>query len=55
LSYEKVRVSSDGNEDDHGGETVSDSDLDDLIGISDSSALDVIQQPFCLLRVSKTN
>jgi hypothetical protein len=46
LRFEKSRIPSCGNEDDHGEETVSDSDLDDLIGISDSSALEVIQQPF---------
>jgi DNA repair protein RAD5 len=44
LTSERLRLSSDGNEDDHGEETVSDSDLDDIIGISDSSALEVIQQ-----------
>jgi DNA repair protein RAD5 len=49
LSSEKLRVSSVGNEDHHGEETVLDSDLDDLIGISDSSALEVIQQPFACL------
>jgi DNA repair protein RAD5 len=45
LTSGRLRLSSDGNEDDHGEETVSDSDLDDIIGISDSCALEVIQQP----------
>lgn len=53
LTSEKLRLSSGGNEDDQDEETVSDSDLDDLIGITDSSALEVIQQP--LLRVSETS
>lgn len=47
LTSEKLRLSSGGNEDDHGEGTVSDSDLDDIFGISDSSALEVIQQ-FCV-------
>ncbi|KAK3154235.1 hypothetical protein QOZ80_2BG0188000 [Eleusine coracana subsp. coracana] len=49
LSSEKLRASSCENEDDHGGETVSDSDLDDLIGISDSSALEERDPPDSLL------
>ncbi|XP_062219182.1 DNA repair protein RAD5A isoform X1 [Phragmites australis] len=40
LTSEKLRLSSGGNEDDQDEETVSDSDLDDLIGITDSSALE---------------
>ena len=46
LTSEKLKLSSGGNEDDHGEGTVSDTDLDDIIGISDSSALEVIQQPY---------
>jgi DNA repair protein RAD5 len=38
-----MRFVSGGNEDDQGEVTVSDSDLDDLIGVSDSSALEVVQ------------
>jgi DNA repair protein RAD5 len=48
LTSEKLKLSSGGNEDDHGEETVSDTDLDDIIGISDSSALEVVQQPYVL-------
>ncbi|VAI43758.1 unnamed protein product [Triticum turgidum subsp. durum] len=40
LTSEKLKLSSSGNEDDHAEGTVSDSDLDDIIGISDSSALE---------------
>lgn len=54
LTSERSRLSSDGNEDGHGDETVSDSDLDDIIGISDSSALEVTQQKL-LCRVSATS
>jgi len=39
-----MRFVSGGNEDDQGEATVSDSDLDDIIGVSDSSALEVVQQ-----------
>ena len=39
-----MRFVSGGNEDDQGEVTVSDSDLDDIIGVSDSSALEVVQQ-----------
>ncbi|KAL6899143.1 hypothetical protein ACP4OV_005801 [Aristida adscensionis] len=40
LTSVKPRLCSGGDEDDHGEETVSDSDLDDIIGNSDSSALE---------------
>ncbi|CAO2045986.1 unnamed protein product [Urochloa humidicola] len=49
LRSENLRLSSGGNEDDHGEETVSDSDLDDIIGISDSSALEERDPPDSLL------
>ncbi|WVZ75201.1 hypothetical protein U9M48_023282 [Paspalum notatum var. saurae] len=49
LTSEKSRLSSGGNEDDHGEGTVSDSDLDDIIGISDSSALEERAPPDSLL------
>ncbi|KAJ1279353.1 hypothetical protein BS78_04G149100 [Paspalum vaginatum] len=49
LTSEKSRLSSGANEDDHGEETVSDSDLDDIIGISDSSALEERAPPDSLL------
>ncbi|XP_066321736.1 LOW QUALITY PROTEIN: DNA repair protein RAD5A-like [Miscanthus floridulus] len=49
LTSERLRLSSDGNEDDHGEETVSDSDLDDIIGISDRSALEEMAPPDSLL------
>jgi len=39
-----MRFVSGGNEDDQGEATVSDSDLDGIIGVSDSSALEVVQQ-----------
>jgi len=39
-----MRFVSGGNEDDQGEVTVSDSDLDGIIGVSDSSALEVVQQ-----------
>ena len=39
-----MRFVSGGNEDDQGEATVSDSDLDDIIGVSDSSALEVVPQ-----------
>ncbi|KAM0832771.1 hypothetical protein ACQ4PT_064685 [Festuca glaucescens] len=48
LTSEKLKLSSGGNEDDHGEGTVSDTDLDDIIGTSDSSALAVVQQPYVL-------
>jgi hypothetical protein len=54
LTTEKLRLSSDGNEDDHAERIVSDSELDDIIGISDSSALEVIEL-ICLLKVSETS
>jgi len=44
LRSENMRFVSGGNEDDQGEVTVSDSDLDDIIGVSDSSALEVVQQ-----------
>ncbi|TVU29896.1 hypothetical protein EJB05_21487 [Eragrostis curvula] len=49
LSSEKLRVSSAGKEDDYVEETVSDSDLDVIIGISDSSALEERDPPDSLL------
>ncbi|KAL5212909.1 hypothetical protein ABZP36_023756 [Zizania latifolia] len=48
LTTEKLRLSSGGNEDDQGEGTVSDSDLDDIIGISDSSALEERDPPDAL-------
>jgi DNA repair protein RAD5 len=48
LTYEKLKLSSGENEDDHGEGTVSDTDLDYIIGISDSSALEVVQQSYVL-------
>ena len=39
-----MRFVSGGNEDDQGEVTVSDSDLDGIIGVSDISALEVVQQ-----------
>lgn len=48
LTSEKLRLSSGGNEDDHGEGTVSDSDLDDIFGISDSSALEERDPPDAL-------
>lgn len=53
LRSDNLRLNSSGNEDGHGEETVSDSDLDGIIGISDSSALEVIQNT--LFRVSATS
>nr|CAB3446745.1 unnamed protein product [Digitaria exilis] len=49
LRSENLRSSSGGNEDDCGEATVSDSDLDDLIGTSDSSALEERSPPDSLL------
>ncbi|PUZ75895.1 hypothetical protein GQ55_1G246400 [Panicum hallii var. hallii] len=46
---ENMRFVSGGNEDDQGEVTVSDSDLDDLIGVSDSSALEERDPPDSLL------
>jgi DNA repair protein RAD5 len=43
-----LKLSSGENEDDHGEGTVSDTDLDYIIGISDSSALEVVQQSYVL-------
>ncbi|XP_040377121.1 DNA repair protein RAD5A isoform X3 [Oryza brachyantha] len=48
LTTEKLRLSSDGKEDDEGEGIVSDSDLDDIIGISDSSALEEREPPDAL-------
>ncbi|EMS53135.1 Putative SWI/SNF-related matrix-associated actin-dependent regulator of chromatin subfamily A member 3-like 2 [Triticum urartu] len=48
LTSEKLKLSSSGNEDDHAEGTVSDSDLDDIIGISDSSALEERDPPEAL-------
>ncbi|VAI55354.1 unnamed protein product [Triticum turgidum subsp. durum] len=48
LTSEKVKLSSSGNEDDHAEGTVSDSDLDVIIGISDSSALEERDPPEAL-------
>lgn len=48
LTTEKLRLSSDGNEDDHAERIVSDSELDDIIGISDSSALEERDPPDAL-------
>jgi DNA repair protein RAD5 len=48
LTSEKLKLSSGENEDDHGEGTVSDTDLDYIIGISDSSALEVVQQSYVL-------
>uniref|UniRef100_A0A0D9VGJ6 RING-type domain-containing protein n=1 Tax=Leersia perrieri TaxID=77586 RepID=A0A0D9VGJ6_9ORYZ len=48
LTTEKLKLSSCENEDDHGEGIVSDSDLDDIIGISDSSALEERDPPDAL-------
>ncbi|KAM3295517.1 hypothetical protein ACQJBY_038042 [Aegilops geniculata] len=48
LTSEKVKLSSSGNEDDHAEGTVSDTDLDVIIGISDSSALEERDPPEAL-------
>lgn len=48
LTSEKLRLSCGGNEDDPGEGAVSDSDLDDIIGISDSSALEETAPPDAL-------
>ncbi|CAL4887581.1 unnamed protein product [Urochloa decumbens] len=49
MRSENLRLSSGVNEDAHDEETVSDSDLDDIIGISDSSALEERDPPDSLL------
>ncbi|RLM78541.1 hypothetical protein C2845_PM12G15810 [Panicum miliaceum] len=49
LRSENMRFISGGNEDDQGEVTVPDSDLDDLIGVSDSSALEERDPPDSLL------
>ncbi|KAL6634483.1 hypothetical protein ACP70R_027154 [Stipagrostis hirtigluma subsp. patula] len=48
LTSEKLRLSSGTDEDDHAEETVSDADLDNIIGISDSSALEERAPPEAL-------
>ncbi|CAM0948087.1 unnamed protein product [Alopecurus aequalis] len=48
LTSEKLKSSSGGNEDDHAEATVSDTDLDEIIGISDSSALEERDPPDAL-------